>query len=88
MQKKLIHTPEGVRDIYGNEFRKKLETQNRLMEVLRSFGYEDIQTPVFEFFDNYTNSLIRREIPWLCGLISHHLSQGQRQNTSQTKICH
>ena len=57
MQKKLIHTPEGVRDIYGNEFRKKLETQNRLMEVLRSFGYEDIQTPVFEFFDIFSGNI-------------------------------
>lgn len=57
MQKKLIHTPEGVRDIYGNEFRKKLKTQNRLMEVLRSFGYEDIQTPVFEFFDIFSGNI-------------------------------
>ncbi len=57
MQKKLIHTPEGVRDIYGNEFRKKLESQNRLMEVLRSFGYEDIQTPVFEFFDIFSGNI-------------------------------
>ena len=24
MNKKLLHTPEGVRDIYGNEYAKKL----------------------------------------------------------------
>ena len=57
MQKKLIHTPEGVRDIYGYEFRKKLTAQKKLMEVLRSFGYEDIQTPVFEFFDIFAGNI-------------------------------
>lgn len=57
MQKKLIHTPEGVRDIYGYEFRKKLAAENRLMDILRSFGYEDIQTPVFEFFDIFSGNI-------------------------------
>ena len=57
MQKKLIHTPEGVRDIYGNEFSKKLYAQNKIMDIIRSFGYEDIQTPVFEFFDVFAGNI-------------------------------
>lgn len=57
MQKKLIHTPEGVRDIYGDEFMKKLNAQNRIINIIRSFGYEDIQTPVFEFFDIFSGNI-------------------------------
>lgn len=56
MRKQIIHTPEGVRDIYGYEFKKKLSAQNSLMNVLRSFGYEDIQTPSFEFFDVFSGN--------------------------------
>lgn len=51
MKKKLLHTPEGVRDIYGSECRKKLILEGRLHDVLRLYGYSDIQTPSYEFFD-------------------------------------
>lgn len=51
MKKKLLHTPEGVRDIYGSECRKKLILEERLHDVLRLYGYSDIQTPSYEFFD-------------------------------------
>ena len=57
MQKKLIHTPEGVRDIYGEEFSRKLFIEGRLKEVLGNYGYEDIQTPVFEFFDIFSGNI-------------------------------
>lgn len=49
--KKLVHTPEGVRDIYGQEFASKLHIQNIIQNKLNSFGYQGIQTPSFEFFD-------------------------------------
>ena len=51
MKTELIHTPEGVRDIYGEEYAAKLQIQHRLQERIRLFGYQDIQTPTFEFFD-------------------------------------
>lgn len=51
MKKELIHTPEGVRDIYGLECAKKLTVQNQIHKSIRSFGYQDIQTPAFEFLD-------------------------------------
>ena len=57
MQKKLIHTPEGVRDIYGEEFRRKLTIEGRLNKLINSYGYEDIQTPVFEFFDIFSGNI-------------------------------
>ena len=57
MQKKLIHTPEGVRDIYGEEFSRKLYIEGRLNKLINSYGYEDIQTPVFEFFDIFSGNI-------------------------------
>ncbi|HJC23894.1 MAG TPA: ATP phosphoribosyltransferase regulatory subunit [Candidatus Eisenbergiella merdavium] len=57
MSRPLIHTPEGVRDIYGTEYRTKLTVEDRLHHVLSSFGYQDIQTPTFEFFDVFGSSI-------------------------------
>ncbi|SEW40415.1 ATP phosphoribosyltransferase regulatory subunit [[Clostridium] fimetarium] len=51
MKKKLLHTPEGVRDIHNEECAKKLVLQSRIHDVLNLYGYSDIQTPTFEFFD-------------------------------------
>ncbi len=51
MNERLIHTPEGVRDIYNSECARKNRLTARLKAVLGQFGYHDIQTPSFEFFD-------------------------------------
>ena len=51
MERKLLHTPEGVRDLYGTECENKLLLQNRMHHVLKLYGYRDIQMPSFEFFD-------------------------------------
>ena len=50
MKQKILHTPEGVRDIYKVECRKKLALQDKLHHVLHLYGYHDIQTPTFEYF--------------------------------------
>lgn len=50
----LLHTPEGVRDISGNECREKLILQNKLTECMHRHGYMDIQTPSFEYFDIFS----------------------------------
>lgn len=57
MNKKLVHTPEGVRDIYGKEYAKKLRIESLILEKIRSYGYEDIQTPTFEFFDVFSKEV-------------------------------
>ena len=51
MSKRLVHTPEGVRDIYGAEYEKKRKVEKLLHRTFLQFGYQDIQTPSFEFFD-------------------------------------
>lgn len=57
MDKKLVHTPEGVRDIYGREYSKKLAAEKQIHKQLNLYGYEDIQTPTFEFFDVFSNEI-------------------------------
>lgn len=47
----LLHTPEGVRDIYGEECRRKLHIEAMLQKVFERYGFQHIQTPMFEFFD-------------------------------------
>lgn len=49
--KRFVHTPEGVRDIYGMECQRKRRIQEMIHENFSKFGYEDIETPTFEFFD-------------------------------------
>lgn len=57
MNKKLLHTPEGVRDIYGNEYATKLYIETKIHEMIERYGYEDIQTPTFEFFDIFSKDI-------------------------------
>ena len=57
MDKKLVHTPEGVRDIYGKEYAEKLRAQSLIHHQLNLYGYEDIQTPTFEFFDVFSREI-------------------------------
>jgi ATP phosphoribosyltransferase regulatory subunit len=57
MGKRLVHTPEGVRDIYGKEYANKQNIQKLFGDKLRSYGYQDIQTPTFEFFDVFSREI-------------------------------
>ncbi|MCP1101088.1 ATP phosphoribosyltransferase regulatory subunit [Aequitasia blattaphilus] len=55
--KQLLHTPEGVRDIYNGECGKKLTLEQKLHQVFCLYGYQDIQTPTFEFFDVFREEI-------------------------------
>ena len=57
MNRQLVHTPEGVRDIYGDEKEIKMEVERLLHEKFLSYGYRDIQTPTFEFFDVFSKEV-------------------------------
>ncbi|MCI9325563.1 MAG: ATP phosphoribosyltransferase regulatory subunit [Lachnospiraceae bacterium] len=57
MNRQLIHTPEGVRDIYGKEYAQKLLVEELIHKQLNLYGYQDIQTPVFEFFDVFSREI-------------------------------
>ncbi len=51
--KQNLHTPEGVRDLYGEECERKLYLEQKLFSVLTGYGYHPIETPSFEFFDTF-----------------------------------
>lgn len=55
--KQLVHTPDGVRDIYGKDYAQKLAVENTIHEMFVSFGYEDIQTPSFEYLDLFNGDI-------------------------------
>lgn len=57
MNKSLLHTPEGVRDVYGEEYARKLFVEKKLQDMIHLYGYQDIQTPTFEFFDVYSKEI-------------------------------
>lgn len=51
MKQTLLHTPEGVRDIYNGECERKIVLEDNMMNCFKIYGYHPIQTPTFEFFD-------------------------------------
>ena len=53
----LLHTPGGVQDTYGAMCANKLKIQSAVHEVLCSYGFKDIQTPAFEYFD-----IVKKEV--------------------------
>lgn len=57
MNRQLLHTPEGVRDIYGKEYARKLAVEDLIHKQLNLYGFQDIQTPTFEFFDVFSKEI-------------------------------
>lgn len=99
MTDQMLHTPDGVRDIYNGECKQKLLLQERLHDVLRQYGYRDIQTPTFEFFNILEKKsvqhhpkicisfLTRTEARWYFVRILLHLLQEVLQSTIPRMIC-
>lgn len=54
---RIFHTPEGVRDIYNGEVRQKRTIQRELQQVFAKYGYEDIETPTFEYFEVFSREV-------------------------------
>ena len=57
MELKRIHTPEGVRDIYGDELTRKIQIKKIIRKTLHKYGYMDIETPTFEFHDTFSEKV-------------------------------
>lgn len=55
MKEKLLRTPEGVRDIYGEEFIRKERGERAVKNVMKQYGYMQIKTPSFEYFDIFNS---------------------------------
>ncbi|MCR4763686.1 MAG: ATP phosphoribosyltransferase regulatory subunit [Lachnospiraceae bacterium] len=51
MRRELTHTPEGVRDLYGESLKRQMEAERRIEATFTEFGYEQIRTPALEYAD-------------------------------------
>ena len=54
---RIFHTPEGVRDIYSQECSRKQKLQEKLQRVFHQYGFEDIETPTFEYFEVFSKEV-------------------------------
>ena len=54
---RIFHTPEGVRDIYSQECSRKQKLQGKLHRVFHQYGFEDIETPTFEYFEVFSKEV-------------------------------
>lgn len=50
----LLHTPGGVKDTYGIECARKLNVEKEVHNVMKLYGFRDIETPTFEYFDIFS----------------------------------
>ena len=57
MKQLLIHTPEGFRDIYSGELRRKRDVMAKIRDVFDEYGYRGIETPVVEYFDVFSSDV-------------------------------
>ncbi len=54
---RIFHTPEGVRDITGEECQQKKILQGQIEEVFHRYGFQDIETPSFEYFEVFSREV-------------------------------
>ena len=51
-----LHTPQGTGDILPEECARKKEVESTIWNVFTSMGYQEIETPSFEYYDSYIGS--------------------------------
>ncbi len=50
-----LHTPNGVNDVLPEECAVKKEIESTIWTVFASFGYKEVETPSFEYYDCYSS---------------------------------
>lgn len=48
-----IRIPSGTRDLIGNDVRKKRWLQSHVMNLFETYGFEEVMTPAFEYYQTY-----------------------------------
>ena len=57
MNNRVIHTPDGVRDLYGRNKKNKKILMAQLDGVFERYGYSDIETPTLEYFEVFSSDI-------------------------------
>ena len=102
MNNQLLHTPEGVRDIYAEEYARKLAVEQKIQHVFSLYGYQSIETPVFDifkkergsvgsqgmykFFDRDNNTLVLR--PDMTPPIARCVAKYYMDETKPLRLCY
>jgi len=55
MKNNKLHTPEGVRDLLPADCSIKLDIEKNINKVFNSYGYYNIETPTFEYYEVFNN---------------------------------
>ncbi|MCH5211798.1 MAG: ATP phosphoribosyltransferase regulatory subunit [Oscillospiraceae bacterium] len=50
-----LHTPNGVNDVLPDECAVKKDIESTIWTVFASFGYKEIESPSFEYYDCYSS---------------------------------
>ena len=62
MNKKLLHTPEGVRDIYGQEYAKKLAVEEQLQNMGAQLAQQGLSIDMYCQFMSTTVEKLKEEL--------------------------
>ncbi len=46
--------PRGTRDLWGEELRRVRKVQEKLKNIFKNYGYEEVETPIFEKLELFT----------------------------------
>ncbi len=55
MRNNKLHTPDGVRDLLPFDCSIKLEIEKTIEEVFHRYGYNNIETPTFEYYEIFSD---------------------------------
>ncbi len=55
MRDNKLHTPVGVRDLLYDECAFKTEISERIREIFRCFGYQQVESPTFEYIEVFSD---------------------------------
>ena len=57
MNKFQMRIPEGMMDVFSLDLKKRRNCESLLKQIFTSNGYEEVVTPVFEYFDLFNNGV-------------------------------
>ncbi|WP_054754826.1 ATP phosphoribosyltransferase regulatory subunit [Piscibacillus salipiscarius] len=63
--------PQGVADLYSNDYEKKEYVTDQINRVTKLHGFKPIQTPTFEYYDLFMNMPGTMDTDQMIKLIDH-----------------
>lgn len=61
MKNNKLHTPEGVHDLVPFDCSLKLDIEKKINKVFKRYGYNNIETPTFEYYEVFSDESVLPE---------------------------